>query len=283
MMALIVHGGAGRFPPGRHAAARDGCRRAWEAGWAMLQQCARAVDVVERAVALLEDDPTFNAGTGSHANAEGFVEMDAILVDGATLNFGAVGALRHVRNPVRVARRVLESTEHCFLVGQGATRFAHDQGFETVDDAELAVPASTGPDSDTVGAVALDAFGHVATATSTGGTKKKLSGRVGDSPLIGCGAIADDGVGGASATGHGEDLMKLMMARTVLDHLKAGKSAHEAANAAVSDLESRIAGRGGVICIDAHGNVGHAHNTEHLAVAWSTPQGEMAVSLSSAP
>lgn len=279
MIALVVHGGAGRFESGRQEAAREGCRRACEAGWALLEAGAAALDVVERAVSLLEDDPTFDAGTGSYSNAEGRVEMDAIVVDGRTLDFGAVAAIRGVLHPVQVARRVMEETEHCLLAGEGATRFAQEHGFRLVEDAVLLGGAASGPETGTVGAVALDAEGHIAAGTSTGGTKKKLPGRIGDSPLIGCGGIAEDGLGGASATGHGEDLMKVMMARTVMDHLRGGATAQEAADRAVKDLAQKVDGRGGVICLDARGRVGRAYNTEHLAAAWAGPQGEIRVSL----
>jgi L-asparaginase / beta-aspartyl-peptidase len=269
MIGLIVHGGAGEFTESRVGAAREGVRRAYEAGIALLRDGALAMDAVERAVVLLEDDPTFDAGHGSYPNAAGFVEMDAILVDGATLRFGAVAALRNTANPIRVARRVLEATAHCLLVGEGATRFAREQEFEYVSDAELVAGAVSGPapSTGTVGAVARDQRGHIAAATSTGGIKVKIPGRVGDSPLIGCGAIAEDGLGGVSATGEGEKLMQVMMARTVLDYLKAGLDVQAACEAAVRDLAGKVNGRGGVICLDAEGRAGYAYNTSHLAAA----------------
>jgi len=270
MVALVVHGGAGRFEPGREAAAREGVRRACETGWAMLAQGAGALDVVERVVTILEDNPVFDAGTGSYPNTEGFVEMDAILVDGATLNFGSVAAIRHVKNPIQVARRVLTATRHCLLVGDGATRFAHAQGFAPVSDAVLIGGAASGPGQGTVGAVALDAQGHVATATSTGGIKNKLPGRVGDSPIIGCGAIAEDGIGGASATGEGEGIMKVMLARRALEYLQNGLTAQAAADAAINDLADRVGGHGGIICLDAQGRIGLSYNTPHMARAWAS-------------
>lgn len=275
MPSLVVHGGAGQFAGDRQAAAREGVRRACEAGWAMLSQGAAAMDVVERVVTILEDDPVFDAGTGSYANAEGFVEMDAILVDGATLNFGAVAAIRHVKNPIQVARRVMTATPHCLLVGEGATRFAHAQGFAPVTDAELIAGAISEPSQGTVGAVALDAHGHIATATSTGGIKNKLPGRVGDSPLIGCGASAEDGVGGASATGKGEGIMKVTLTRRVLEYLQGGLTAQAASDAAISDLADRVNGSGGIICLDAQGRIGLSHNTPHMARAWVTDGGSV--------
>ncbi len=268
MTQVIVHGGAGVFAAGRVDAAREGVRRACDAGESLLRRGLPALDVVERVVALLEDDPIFDAGHGSYPNSAGEVEMDAILVDGATLRFGAVAAIRNVANPIRVARRVMDATTHCLLVGGGATLFAREQGFPHVPDADLASTLS-GPvtSTGTVGAVALDDAGHVAAATSTGGIKVKIPGRVGDSPLIGCGAIAQDGVGGVSATGEGEKLMQVMMARTVLEYVKAGMDAQAACDAAVRDLAERVGGHGGVICIDARGGVGFAFNTPHMAYA----------------
>jgi len=265
---LIIHGGAGRFAPERHEAALAGIRRACESGWELLSQGASAMDVVERVVSLLEDDPVFDAGTGSYPNTEGFVEMDAILVDGATLNFGSVAGIRHVKNPIQVARRVMTRTPHCLLVGEGATRFAHAQGFASVTDAELIGSAASGPTTGTVGAVALDMNGHIATATSTGGIKDKLPGRVGDSPLIGCGASAENDIGGASATGKGEGIMKVQLTRTLLEYLKAGLTPQAAADAAISDLAEKVQGSGGVICLDARGRPGIAFNTEHMARGW---------------
>lgn len=279
MISLVVHGGAGQFVHGRQSAARDGVRRACETGWAMLSQGAAAMDVVERVVTLLEDDPVFDAGTGSYANTEGFVEMDAVIVDGATLNFGSVAAIRHVKNPIQVARRVMTATPHCLLAGDGATKFAHAQGFTPVTDAELIGEAASGPAQGTVGAVALDSQGHIATATSTGGIKNKLPGRVGDSPIIGCGAIAEDGVGGASATGKGEGIMKVMLARRVIEYLQVELTAQAAADAAISDLVDRVQGSGGIICVDAQGRIGLSYNTPHMARAWISEGGEIQVGL----
>lgn len=267
MVAIIVHGGAGKFRPEMEARAREGCERAARFGHRMLSEGAAALDVVEKVVNLLEDDPAFNAGTGANANVEGEIELDAIIVDGATLGFGAVAGVRNVRNPVSVARRVMEATPHCLLAGEGATRFARESGFEFVPTEALAGASAGGPEHGTVGAVALDARGHIAAATSTGGTKGKMPGRVGDSPLIGCGAMADDGAGGASATGHGEALMKVMMARTVCEAMLVGRSAGEAARHAVGVLARRVGGEGGVICLDPQGRIGFAYNTTHLAAA----------------
>lgn len=279
MPSLIVHGGAGHFAAERHADALAGIRRACETGWAILSQGGSALDAVEQAVTILEDDPVFDAGTGSYPNTAGFVEMDAILVDGATLNFGAVAGIRHVKNPIQVARRVMTQTAHCLLVGEGATNFAHAQGFPSVSDAELLGQPASSPAQGTVGAVALDANGHIATATSTGGIRDKMPGRVGDSPLIGCGAIAEDGIGGASATGKGEGIMKVQMTRSVLEYLKAGLTPQAATDAALSDLAEKVNGSGGVICLGADGRIGLAFNTDHMARGWIGDGGDLRVHL----
>ncbi len=264
MTALMIHGGAGTFPEESREPALAGCHRAFAHAQALLEDGRSAVDVVEAAVMLLEDDPVFDAGHGSYPDTEGRARMDAIIVDGATLDFGAVACIGNVAHPVSVARRVWEATDHCLLVGNDATTFAHAQGFPCVPDEALLAQGEKPSGQGTVGAVALDAAGHVAAATSTGGTRGRLAGRVGDSPLIGCGAIAEDGVGAVSATGHGEPMMKLMISRLVLEHLRAGLTAEEAATRAITHLEWRFGGEGGLICVDASGRIGHAHNTEHM-------------------
>lgn len=273
MNAIIVHGGAGKFRPEDVPYAVEGCRAAISAGNHLLASNGRALDAVTAAVESLESNPVFNAGTGSHTNITGLVEMDAIIVDGLTGNFGAVAAIRNVLHPVLAARRVMEATPHCFLVGEGATTFARSQDIEFAPDATLRGDRGSGPDHGTVGAVALDNQGNLAAATSTGGTRNKMAGRVGDSPLIGCGALAENGVGAASATGHGESLMKIMMARTAVEFMREGSSAQDAAERAVQRLAERTGERGGVICIDPSGRIGFAFNTTHMAHAYLESDG----------
>ena len=279
MYALILHGGAGKFTEAHHQPALDACRRALDLGRALLRDGAASLDVVERVVNLLEDAPVFDAGTGSFPNAAGDIEMDAIIISGTTLAFGAVAAVQNVAHPVSVARAVMEKTPHCLLAAKGATDFAHANGFAFVPTARLIGHAASGPDHGTVGAVALDIHGHIAAATSTGGTANKLPGRVGDSPLIGCGAIADDAVGGASATGHGESLMRVMMARAAAELMAGGAPASEAAKRSVEMLARRTGGRGGLICLDAQGRIGAAYNTTHLARAGFDASGDTILAL----
>jgi beta-aspartyl-peptidase (threonine type) len=276
--SLIVHGGAWSVPEGDVQAALAGCRRAAQAGWAILQHGGSALDAVEAAVHVLEDDPVFDAGIGSHLNLDGEVEMDAIIMDGATLRNGAVAAIQRVRYPVSVARLVMERTPHSLLVGAGAEAFARSQGVAVFSEEELIVPrerdtlrsirAQKGLAQDTVGAAARDANGHLAAATSTGGTMGKLPGRVGDSPLIGSGAYADDLAGAASATGNGESLMKIVISKTACDLMTAGLTAQAAAEAVIQRLAQRTTGAGGLIVVDAQGRVGHAFNTPRMACAW---------------
>lgn len=276
--ALVVHGGAWYVPPRLEAAFREGCRRAAEAGWDVLQRGGSALDAVETAVRLLEEDPTFNAGRGIYYNQVGELELDAIIMDGRTLRFGAVAAVQHVLHPISLARLVMERTPHHMLVGAGAERFAQAQGFPLCDAAELLGKVDDPhsdeywsplepPSGDTVGAVARDREGNVAVATSTGGTPNKLPGRVGDSPLVGCGAYADNACGAAGTTGWGEPLMRIVASKTACDFLRQGMDAQEAAEALIELLYRRVGGYGGIIIVDRNGRIGMAHNTPHMAYA----------------
>jgi beta-aspartyl-peptidase (threonine type) len=314
-LALIVHGGAWDIPDDEVAEHQAGCRRALEVGWDVLQAGGTALDAVEGAVRVLEDAPIFDAGVGSVLNRDGDVELDAAVMDGATLRSGAVAAVRRVRNPITLARRVLES-HVILLVAQGAERFAESVGLPLCDPAELIVererrrwaellsqedfrtqdafgarqedqergrpregetttsPVSLSPGlpfshpSDTVGAVALDLHGHLAAGTSTGGTANKLPGRVGDSPLIGCGLYADDQTGGCSSTGWGESIIKVLLAKTATDLIGAGHDPMTAARMAIDTLARRVSGYGGCILLDSQGRPGLAFNTPRMAHAY---------------
>lgn len=289
--SLIVHGGAWSIPHDEVEPHINGCRNAARAGWGVLKNGGSALDAVEAAVHVLEDDPTYDAGRGSVLNADGDIEMDAIIMDGATLNVGAVAAIQRVQHPVTVARLVMQHSEHNLLVGAGAEAFARRMGVPVVPQVNLIVErelerwraAQTGTRQssrnefthDTVGAVARDANGHLAVATSTGGTFNKLPGRVGDSPLVGSGAYADDLSGAASATGWGESLMKVVISKTACDLIASGLAAQQAADAAIKILAGRVKGFGGIIVIDAKGNVGQARNTPGMAYAYAMSDGEI--------
>ena len=294
--SIMVHGGAWDIPPEQHEAHRHGTRRAAEAGWAVLAGGGSAMDAVEAAIVVMEDDETFDAGRGSFLNADGQVELDAGCMDGGDLQVGAVASVQFIRNPIRLARTVMERSEHVLLVGQGAQRFAHRMGFSPCELTDLAVPREferwqkllydrtysarssfarnnpslqAGP-SDTVGCVALDAGGHVAAGTSTGGTPNKMPGRVGDVPMVGCGFYADDQLGGASTTGWGESIAKVLLARLALHYLETLGDPHAACRAAIEVLERRVNGLGGVILLAPDGRPGWYHNTPHIAYAYRT-------------
>ena len=217
--------------------------------------------------------------------------MDAIIVDGRTLQAGAVAAIERVRHPISVARLVMERSEHVFLVGDGALQFARSLGVQECDPQELIEPwqvqrweaargaaeaAELSTQHGTVGAVAIDQQGNLAAATSTGGTTGKLSGRVGDTPLLGAGAYADKRTGAASATGWGESIMKTLLCRTACDLLDSGHGPQEAAREAVGILGDRVEGHGGLILLDHEGGPGIAFNTPAMARAWVEPDGSIA-------
>ncbi len=285
---LVVHGGAWYIADEERTRATAGCQEAVAAGWAHLVGGTSAVDVVEIAVRILEDDPTFDAGRGSYFNRVGDVQMDAILMDGRTLEFGAVAAVRDISHPITLARHIMERCEHRLIVGAGAEALAESYGVARVSKDipwgredpggwsppkhSLASPVRLG---DTVGAVAIDRDGNMAVATSTGGTPNKWPGRVGDSPLIGCGAYADNEIGAAVATGSGEDLMRIVTSKTACDLMARGLSAQEAADAVIDKLWDRVRGYGGVVLVDRQGRIGLAHNTPNLAYAYRTPTSDI--------
>ena len=306
--ALIVHGGAWDIPDKAVDICKEGCRDALTAGWSVLSAGGHALDAIEAAIIVLENNPVFDAGYGSHLNLDGKVECDAIVMDGATLRAGSAAALQRVKNPIRAARAILEKCPHMMLVGEGAERFVKDQGLalcspeELVSEAEWnayfkcskdshAAEFHRGHEQGTVGAVALDREGRLYAATSTGGTCCKLPGRVGDSPLIGCGCYADSTAGAASCTGFGEAIMKIVMAKTAVDHLRPRASSGSAyaqddaatAMRAAQDtthlLKTRGHGTGGIILLDKSGHPGFAFNTPRMAYGYVSPDGSFSVAI----
>ncbi|MFH1107080.1 MAG: isoaspartyl peptidase/L-asparaginase family protein [Candidatus Micrarchaeota archaeon] len=264
---IVVHGGAARItdeekPPQHHY-----LEAGLLTGWKVLNSSGRAVDAVEEAVALMEDSGAFDAGRGSVLNAEKKVELDAAIMSG-DLSLGSVACVSNVCNPVRLARKIMDASPHSLLVGKGAEDFAARHGVracsmsELVSERELA-RWTKGYDKPfgTVGAVALDCQGHIAAATSTGGTFRKLPGRIGDSPLVGCGTYADDESGACSTTGHGESFMKTLAAKTACDFLSQSKTAQEAAEKAITHIKKRTGGHGGLILLRKDGDFGIAFNT----------------------
>lgn len=280
-IAIIIHGGAGAWKLGSKQiqVGSAACDEAALAGHAVLKAGGSALDAVETAVHVLEDCPALDAGRGSFPNQLGEVEMDALIIDGRSLNMGAVAAIQRVRHPISLARHIMTDTDHTFLVGSGADAFADQIGFPRCAVAELIVDEyddATGPLGDTVGAVAMDANGNLASATSTGGTRHKMPGRVGDSPLVGCGGYADNESAAASATGQGEAIMKVILSKRVCDLVSNGLSAQAACETAVRLLEERVGGECGLIAIDARGQVGIARNTTAMPYAFVVGmEGEM--------
>ncbi len=287
MYGIIVHGGAWDIPDDIVENHVNGCRKAVQVGFKYLESGMSALDAVENAVRIMEDDPTFDAGRGAFLNRDGEIELDAVIMDGRNLDAGSVAAVKNIRNPVSLARNVMEKTEHVLLAGEGANKFASSIGINTCPEEELLVgrelerwKALRGKREfkthevfdkacrDTVGACSVDLNGNVAAATSTGGTPKKLPGRVGDSPLVGCGAYADNEAGAVSTTGWGESIIKVVLAKTALDRLRETGSPLPAAKKAISILESRVNGLGGVIIVDRNGEFGLAHNTPRMAFAY---------------
>ena len=273
--ALIVHGGAGADPASGREELRQGIRDAVEAGWAVLSQGGGAVAAVETAVCAMEDNPRFNAGRGSVLTSEGTVEMDASIMEGDGLTSGAVACVTAMRHPVSLARRILEDGRHSFYVGEGAMARARALGIPFCDPEELITDAQrkrleslTGG---TVGAVALDRSGLIAAATSTGGTTGKLPGRVGDSPLIGCGTYAESTSGGVSCTGDGEAIIRVVLARRTIDILKLAADPMHACQVAMDVLVEEGRGGGGLICIDWKGRLGWAHSTPLMPVGFMAP------------
>jgi len=273
--ALLIHGGAGADPEFRHEELRAGIRDAVAAGWAVLHEGGGAVAAVEAAVCALEDNPRFNAGRGSALTTEGTVEMDASIMEGDGLKNGAVACVTAVRHPVTLARLILEEGRHSFFAGEGALARARALGVPLCDPEELVTDAQRKRletvMGGTVGAVALDRRGLIAAATSTGGMTGKLPGRVGDSPLIGCGTYAESTAGGVSCTGDGEATIRVVLARRTIEILKAAADPMHACQIAMDVLTEEGRGRGGLICIDWRGRLGWAHSTPLMPVGFMTP------------
>ena len=284
---MLVHGGAWAIPDAMVEAHLQGVGAAAAAGFEVLHRGGSCLDAVEAAVVTMEDDETFDAGRGSFLNMDGRVQLDACMMDGATLRAGGVGCVEHIRNPIRAAKKILTESPHVYFVGTGAERFAQEHGIELCSNDDLVIPREVerwrdakqqgylqmpdefGPmrSHDTVGAVAFDREGNIAAGTSTGGTLNKAPGRVGDSSLIGCGCYADNRSAAVSTTGWGEPMMKLVLSKWTADRVEQGLVPQEAAQRALFYLKSRLNGHGGLILLDVPGRVGVAHNTPRMAWA----------------
>lgn len=263
-----MHGGAGPIKDNSLPARLEGCKAAALAGWTLLQRGGSAVDAAEAAVVVLEDNPLFNAGTGSTLNSLGKVEMDAAIMEGHSLRAGAVAAVSGIKNPIQLARRVMDDARHVLLAGEGALLFARQIGFPECAPESLIVETERKhweSKHGTVGCIAFDTDGRLAAATSTGGMFGKLPGRIGDSPLLGCGTYANRH-GAVSCTGHGEAIMRILMARDAVQLLQDGIESREAARMAVDTLEELTGSTGGLILVDRTGKFGYARNTTHMPV-----------------
>ncbi|MFZ0501984.1 MAG: isoaspartyl peptidase/L-asparaginase [Steroidobacteraceae bacterium] len=286
MLSIAIHGGAGAVPRStltaeRELRYRDGLAAALDAGYATLEKGGSSLDAVTAAVRTLEDNPLFNAGRGAALTRDGAAELDAAIMEGRQQRAGAVAAVRHVRNPIELARRVMEKSRHVLLVGAGAEEFALEEGVALVPNsyfrteerwAQLESERGGRPVSDlvpssqgTVGAVALDAAGDLAAATSTGGMTNKRQGRVGDSPIIGAGTYAKNGVCAVSATGHGEYFIRTVAAHHICAAVEfRGRSLQEAVHELLHQRLRELGGSGGVIGLDQGGRIVMDFSTEGM-------------------
>ncbi len=299
---IVVHGGAGNWRPERRKPGLTGVKEAANVGFEILRTGGNALDAVEAAVVCMENNEVFNAGKGSTLTIDGQVEMEASIMDGKTLNAGAAGLLKNIKNPVRLARIAMEHTDHVFVTSTAAEKLAEVFGLEKTEPLtelrlrywgelqqklkrekgrhylpKLKKLLAAHPnlfETDTVGAVALDSDGNIATATSTGGLTLKLPGRIGDTPLIGCGTYADNEAGACSTTGIGEVAIKMVLAKTTCDFMRYGQPAQEAAESSIKlvNRRMRLKGSMGLIAIDMHGGIGAAHNSPHLCWAYMTSE-----------
>ncbi|KAK9892280.1 hypothetical protein WA026_019087 [Henosepilachna vigintioctopunctata] len=281
---LLVHGGAGNIRDSRVLPKTEIVKQAVKKGYEILNKGGSAVDAVEEAVRIMEDNEYLNAGKGSVLNSNGEVEMDASIMDGRDLNAGAVAVVKDIPHAITLARLVMEKTPHVFLAGAGAVEFAKTVGMPILPpgslvtkDAEEALANFRkygDPQGDnygevgTVGAVALDSKGHVAAATSTGGTIGKMPGRVGDTPLLGSGTYADDEVGAVSTTGHGESIQKMCVAHTIINEMKKGMNAQEATNLVLKRMTEKLKNTAGAITVSKKGEIGVGMTTRRMPWAY---------------
>lgn len=292
MPVLIVQGGAASVPASKVTLKIDGVKRAANKGYEiLLSPEGNALDAVEAAVRVMEDDAVFNAGYGSSLTINGEVEMDAIIMEGTRMRAGAVAGVTSIPNPVTLAKKIMEKTDHVFMIGEGAHQFAQQMGVPMVPSDHLITDwakerlneyktfinavnrAVNANDHDTVGAVAVDSLGRVACATSTGGITAKRMGRVGDTPVLGAGGFADDFVGAVSTTGHGESIMRICLSRHITGLMQQGMNTQDAVVAGLEHMKNRVQGYGGAIAVSNFGDVGIYFTTSQMA--WAYRKGNM--------
>jgi len=291
---LVIHGGAGVMERDKMSEAMQqeylqALNRALLVGDSVLAAGGTCLDAIEKTIVILEDSPLFNAGKGAVFTHEGIVELDASVMDGKSLQAGAIAGVRDIKNPIKVARKVMEKSEHVLLTGTGASQFAKEQGFEPVDNSYFHTEKrykslqeilkkeremSTGDKHGTVGCVALDKFGNIAAGTSTGGMMNKKYGRVGDSPIIGAGTYANNQTGAFSCTGHGEYYIRLGFSRDISALMEYRKfSLKKACQEEINKL-TKLGGTGGVIGIDRKGNIAMEFNTSGMFRGYVKSTGE---------
>lgn len=282
----MIHGGAGKAPEGPSEgedALFESMKKVLESGRAILSSGGSAMEAVTQCVLMLEDEPLYNAGYGANPNSAGDFELDAALMDGKTLKAGAVAAVRNIRNPINVARLVMDKTPNVFLCGDNAVRFAQEHGIKLVNQSyfkeALKVKRVIMEPSGTVGAVARDIHNNLAAATSTGGYGLKMPGRIGDTPIIGAGTYADNESCAISCTGRGEDFIRTGFSKHVAMLVENGMNAAEAAQAGIDYIVRRVDGSGAFILIDKNGNVSCAQSSPVVRHGWIEHGGETKVSL----
>ena len=297
--AMVIHGGAGVMDRKELTSEMQNeylkvLNQALYIGDSVLANGGTCMDAVEKTIVIMEDSPLFNAGKGAVFTHDGLVELDASVMDGQTLKAGAIAGVRDIKNPIRVARTVMEKSEHVMLYGTGASQFAKEQGFIPVENSYFYTEkrykslqellkkereASTNDKHGTVGCVALDTFGNIAAGTSTGGMTNKKYGRIGDSPIIGAGTYANNQTGAFSCTGHGEYYIRLGFSRDVSALMEYKKlSIQEACREEISKL-TQLGGTGGVIGIDRKGNIAMEFNTSGMFRGYIKSGGEREVSI----
>jgi L-asparaginase / beta-aspartyl-peptidase len=299
-ITMVIHGGAGaitrdKMNPNDERELSEKLAEALERGMKILRGSGTSLDAVEASIRVLEDSPLFNAGKGAVFTTDGKNELDASIMDGSTLKAGAVASVTTIKNPITAARAVMEKTKHVLLIGEGADRFAAEQGLEIVDPkyffeqkqwdvfqkakqeqgSSMREPEHGPFGLGTVGAIALDSHGNLAAGTSTGGLMNKMQGRVGDSPIIGAGTYANNKTCAVSGTGQGEYFIRLSVARDVSSLMEyKGWSVEKAANKVIHDRLTALGGTGGIIALDHSGRIAMPFNTEGMFRAWVKADGK---------
>lgn len=293
---LVIHGGAGtmdrdKMTPEREHEYREKLNEALETGEEILSQGGTSLEAVKAAIVIMEDSPLFNAGKGAVFTNKKTVELDASVMDGKTLNAGAVAAITDIKNPIKAAFAVMEKSEHVLLAGEGASVFARDQGLEIVDNkyfytevrlnaVEKQIEEDKKKKYGTVGAVALDKFGNLAAGTSTGGRSNKKYGRIGDSPIIGAGNYANNNTCAVSGTGHGEFFIRYVVGYDISALMEyKGMSLDEAANLVVNGKLVEVGGEGGVIAVDKYGNISMPFNTTGMYRGYVNSNGDKFIAI----